>query len=327
MYWDQAEPDPNKFLREGGHRRCPVHALRWEHVPPDAYGNGPVADALGDVAGLQIMEKSLVKGIELKQGTKDIQGPPGVQGRSPGDFNGATFYPVAGATEYKPLIDPRSIQLADTQWLHADLKERIKTACFNNLFLMFLNNDRRQMTATETMERAREKLLIGPVLHNINNELLNPTIDNILDVLFAESERFWAQGEAGMLPLPPQELQGAQLKIDYISELQQAQRATRAEPIYRLATFVGQFAQLDPSMSMKFDWNQAVDDLGAALGAPPKLVRDDQTVQAMMQEQAQQQAAAQQQQEALNQSQVVKNLGTAKSEPGTVLGDMNAEAA
>jgi hypothetical protein len=298
-------------------------------VPPDVYGNGPVMDALGDVAGLQIMEKKLVKGIERKMG-KGFQGPPSVGGMTPTDLDGEDYIAVAqaqGQGEIRPLIDPRSIRLDDAQWYHQALEQRVEKTLFNDLFLMFLNNDRREMTATETIERAREKLLLGPVLHNINAELLNPVIDNLLDTMFRESAPFWERGEAGMLPVPPQELQGANLKTDYISELQQAQRTTRAEPIYRLAAFVGQYAQLDPTLVMKIDFAQAADELGQALGVPPKVVRDDETVAAMMQEQAQQAEAAQAEQSALAQSQITKNLGTASTEPGTALGAMQQEAA
>ena len=328
IYWEPAsQAQDNALLMAGGHHGCPVHAPRWEHVPPDPYGNSPMMDALGDVAGLQIAEKKLVKGIERKMG-KGFQGPPSTAGMSPTEVDGDEFIPVPGAQgEIKPLIDPGRIQLSDAEWYHAKLEDRIRKTLFNDLFLMFLNLDRREMTATETMERAREKLLLGPVLHNINAELLNPVIDGLLDTMFRESLRFWQNGEAGMLPPPPQELQGANLKIDYISELQQAQRMTKAEPVYRLGAFVGQYAQIDPTMVMKFDWSQAVDELGNALGVPPKVVRDDETVAQMMAEQAQAQQAAQAQQDQLAQSQVIKNLGTAKSEPGTALGDLAQEAA
>lgn len=334
IYWEAGRGSgefpsvDDRLLRAGGHANCPVHAPRWEHVPPDAYGNGPVMDALGDVAGLQIMEKKLVKGIERKMG-KGFQGPPSVAGMTPNDLDGEEYVVVPqaqGSGEIRPLVDPRSIQLADAEWYHAKLEERIGKTLFNDLFLMFLNIDRREMTATETIERAREKLLLGPVLHNINAELLNPVIDNLLDTMFRESVPFWEQGEPGMLPPPPQELQGANLKVDYISELQQAQRMTRAEPIYRLAAFIGQYAQLDPTIVMKADFPQMVDDIALALGAPPKSTRDDETVAAMMQEQQQAAAEQQAQQDALAQSQITKNLGTASTEPGTALAQLQEAA-
>lgn len=77
---------------------------------------------------------------------------------------------------------------------------------------------------------------------------------------------------------------------------------------------------------MKVDFAQAADELGQALGVPPKVVRDDETVAAMMQEQAAQAAQAQAQQDALAQSQITKNLGTASTEPGTALGQMQESA-
>ena len=329
-YWDPADNERDRFLRIGGYSKQPVFAPRWELVPPDAYGWGPVQDALGDIAGLQVVETSLTRGIERKMGNSGWQGPPiGFDG---GNLNGLgqgedDYNPVPGSTEIKPLIDARTIQLADAEWYHAKLEERIQQTCFVNLFRMFMERDRSApLTATETIERAREKLLLGPVLHQINSEFLQPIIDGLLQTLFEESQPFWARAEAGMLPIPPKELQGQQLKIEYISELQQAQRMTRAEPIYRLASFVAEFGQVDPTLPMKVDLHQCADELSLALGTPAKVIRDDQTVMAMLKEQQ----AAQQEQVAMQQQQVeadtIAKLGSASTEPGTALGDLKRAA-
>ena len=136
------------------------------------------------------------------------------------------------------------------------------------------------------MERKSEALLqLGPVLTNLNYEMLNPTIDSVTETIFAASMPFWRRGEAGMVPPPPQELQGSELQISYISALQQAQQAGQAQPVMQLAGFVGQYMAVNPAMNDKFDWDQAIDELGSALGVPPKVVRDDETVEALRQAQ------------------------------------------
>jgi hypothetical protein len=328
LYWDPSEPRADWFLSTGGTKKCPALIGRWEHVPPDAYGNGPLMDALGDVAGLQSVEKRLVQGIDRKTGAGGWQGP--AQGFSGGVLNAFSQEPnaynaVQGATSITPLIDPRSIQLQDAQWYYETLQRRIEKQCFVDLFLTFMEGARREMTATEVLERAREKLLLGPVLHNINSEVLNPAVDGILQDIFDESARFWAAGEDGMVPVPPQELQGQQLKIEYVSELQQAQRMVRAEPIYRLAAFVGQNAQFDPTLPMKADFHQMVDELSLALGAPPKSIRDDETVAQMQAAQDEERQRQAQMQQMAAGADVAAKLGKASTLPGTALGDLARE--
>lgn len=330
VYWEPANEDPNAFLRIGGNSYCPAHAMRWDHVPPDAYGQGPAAHALGDVLALQLVEKDMAIGARHKTNPA-IQGPgsSGVAGVvDPTRIEGGQFYPVPGAQQYQPVIDPRSFVLTDAREYAAALEDRIKRTMMNDLFLMFAERGQRQpLTATETIERAKEKQLIGPVLHNINEEYLAPTIDGIVSLLFEESAPYWARGEAGMLPLPPQEIQDADLKVEFVGDLQQSLRLVKAEPIYRLAAFAAEFSQIDPTLPMKIDPHQMVDELAGAWGVPARTVRDDETVQAMMQEQAAAQQQAQQQQQQLVEAETVSKLGKVSTEPGTLMGDAIGGAA
>ncbi|PWG73491.1 phage head-tail adapter protein, partial [Enterococcus hirae] len=76
-------------------------------------------------------------------------------------------------------------------------------------------SDRREMTAREVQERHEEKLLmLGPVIERVQNELLDPMIDRVFSIAL--------RGNA--LPPPPEELEGVDLRVEYISILAQAQR-------------------------------------------------------------------------------------------------------
>lgn len=325
MYWDPADagPDRNKFLLIGGSNTCQAHVTRWEHVPPDAYGNSPAMEALDSVKELQQARKRLAQGIGNKMAPA-LQGPSfsGLNGVSnPFDASPLSYNPVQGLLEIKPLIDPRAIQLSDGQWYHEKLEQEIQETFFVDLFRMLDLMDRKEITATEVMERQQEKLLqLGPVLTNLNSELLNPVINGLVEEVFRASEPMWHRGEPGMLPVPPQELQGRELKVDYISTLQQAQQAVKAGPINRLTSFVGGYAQLHPEIMDKIDWDQAVDELGQAWGVAPTVVLDDATVAQTRMARAQQQAEAQQQQQVLQQAEIASKLGGAKVTQDTALG-------
>jgi hypothetical protein len=257
-----------------------------------------------------------------------MQGPPmGFAGgaNQPLDAAPGSYTPVNGAVKIEPLIDPRSIQLGDAQWLHQTLENRIQQTCFVDLFRMLEMIDRKQITATEVAERQQEKLLqLGPPLTNVNSEYLNPIIDSLVEEVFRASEPMWARGQNGMLPAPPQELQGRELQIKYTSLLQQAQEAVRAGPIHRLMAFVGSYAGIFPDLPDKIDADQAVDELGQAWGVAPTIIKDDAIVAQSRMARAEQQAEAQQQQQLATQADVANKLGNASVAPDTALGKLEA---
>ena len=54
--------------------------------------------------------------------------------------------------------------------------------------------------------------MLGPVLERLQNELLDPLIENTFDAII----------DAGIAPPPPEELQGRPLNVDLIGMLAQA---------------------------------------------------------------------------------------------------------
>jgi hypothetical protein len=170
---------------------------------------------------------------------------------------------------------------------------------------MLANDTRSGITATEVAERHEEKLLmLGPVLERLQNELLSP----LIDVAFDYANR------ANILPEPPPELQGADLKVEFISVLAQAQRAVAAQGVDRLLATVGQLAALKPEVLDKIDFDQAIDDYGDMYGVNPKIVVPDDQVAALRQERA---AAAQAAQTAAAMPQAIESAKTA--------GEVNAD--
>jgi len=186
-----------------------------------------------------------------------------------------------------------------------DVRDRIRSSYYADLFMMLANDTRSGITATEVAERHEEKLLmLGPVLERLQNELLSPMID----IAFDYAER------AGILPPPPQELEGTELKVEFISVLAQAQRAVAAQGVDRLLGTVGNLAQLKPEVLDKIDFDQVVDDYGDMYGVNPKIVVPDEKVAAIRAQRAQ---AAQAAQTAAVMPQLVESAKTA--------GDVNVQ--
>lgn len=287
LYMEPGKDNVDKYLSESGFERFPVLAPRWVVTGNDVYGTSPGMECLGDVKQLQ--HQQLRKGQAI-----DYQVNPPLQ--VPTKYKEATKARLPGGVFYVDSMGQgggvRSAFDVNLNLQHlgldiADVRERIRSAYYADLFLMMQNDTRSGITATEVAERHEEKLLmLGPVLERLHNELLSP----LIDITFDMAER------AGILPEAPPELEGTELSVEFISVLAQAQRAVATQGVDRLIGTVGGLAQLKPEVLDKIDFDQVVDDLSNAYGVNPKIIVPDNVVAAMRDQRAQaaqaQQAAA-----------------------------------
>ena len=281
----------DKMLRESGFWEFPVLVPRWGVTGEDTYGTDcPGMIALGDAKGLQTLQKKKAQGVE-KMINPPLVGPMQLKSQKtsllPGDI---TYLDDRGAASggLRPIHDTTlSInELLEDIGAHSF---RIDRAFFADLFLMLARSDFRGAqppTAREIEERHEEKLLaLGPVLERTNDELLDPLVDRV----FAMMER------AGMLPPAPPELEGVDLKVEYISILGQAQKIAGVALNDRFFQSVSGLAQLFPQVRFKVDHMEAIDDYAALIGVNPALVRSEADTQALVDEEK---AAVQQAREA-----------------------------
>jgi len=250
----------------------PACCPRWEVRDDDVYGYGPGLEVLNDVKGLQLLE--IRKAIIV-----DKMGTPPTQGGSPQTkvnhrAGSHTFTPEAaggqGGKAIHPLYEMNGQALQAVGGEIRVHEERIKQGYFYDLFLMMAQSDRREITAREIDERHEEKLLaLGPVLERLHNENLDPAITRTFNIMH----------RAGILPEPPQALQGMDLRVQFISTLAQAQRAVAIGGIESMARFIGGLVQVFPGVVDKFDADQAVDEYADATGVPPGVILSDDKVE------------------------------------------------
>ena len=280
--WHEAQGGPDEgMLRMSGYQEFPVLAPRWDVTGEDVYGSSPGMDALGDIRALQVLERRKGQLVD-KLVNPPMRGPSNVARASllPGDFT-----PYDGSTtKFEPAMEvhPQAVPAAA-----AEIREheaRIKTGFYADLWLMLSQSDSPQMTAREVAERHEEKMLqLGPVLERLQDELLDPLIDRAFAIL----------ARRGELPPPPDEMQGMDLRVEYISIMAQAQKLLGTSSIERLASFVGNLAAVKPEALDKLNIDELVDEYAGALGVKPDLVRTDEEVAAIRESRAQQMAAAQ----------------------------------
>lgn len=275
--------DEKALLRESGYDYFPVFALRWERTGEDVYGtNCPGMVALGDIKGLQILQKNKAKAIE-KLINPPMIAPPEMRTERlsilPGDvsYSGNTnAQAIRPAHEVNFRFEPILEDIRSHQ-------ERIRQAFYADLFLMLSQDDRAQRaTATEINERREEKLLaLGPVLEQLNQDLLDPLVDLVFDLM----------DKQGLIPTAPQELQGVPLRVEYISIMAQAQKLVSVSGIERFQQFLLAQMQADPSALDVVNTAELVSQYGDITSVPPGVIRPKEEVDAIQAEKAKAQQA------------------------------------
>ena len=271
-------------------------------------------DVLPDCRMLQAMNTTVVKMLhknadppvaaaaELKSVGVDLT-PGGINYISSADGRMSGVVPIQ-------QISPQSIQY--TMQAIEGVQSKVHEGLFSDLFKMLIQNDRRQITATEIEAREQEKLiLVGPVVERLHKELLSPVIKRTYELM----RRF------DYLPPVPDSLAEVPLRVEFVSVLAQAQRMVSTSGIDQLVAFVANVAQLDPLALDNLNTDKVVRTYADSLASPASAMRPEDAVQALREQRAQAQAQAQQQAEAAAAVQSVQDLsGAAKNLGQTPVG-------
>lgn len=319
-YYFEKGADNDALLREDGFDRFPCFVPRWDVLGGDVYGYSPGMEHLGDVKQLQHEQKRKAQAID-KMVNPPMTAPNSLKGKVTTTLPGGVTYvdPMNGQQGFAPAyqLQPRIAEL--TQDI-AEVQERITRGFYADLFAMMINSDRRQMTATEVAERHEEKLiLLGPVLQRLNTEMLDPLIE----------DAFLIAAESGMLPEPPEELQGVELRIKYVSLLAQAQEAVAAASLERTMAFGGNLSGVFPEIMDNVDEDEAFREYAEIMGVSPRVLREKterdekrEQRQAAAQQQAQAEQAAMAAQTAQQGAQAGKLLSETDTDTPSALNDL-----
>lgn len=281
----------DKFLRESGFEDYPIVAPRWDVTADDVYATDcPGITALGDTKALQLAERRKYQAID-KVVSPPLQGPASLKNKMKSDQlspNEIVWHSDSNNGGLRSIYENYRPQISEIKEEINNVELRISKSFYEDLFLMLANSDRRQITAREVAEKQEEKLLmLGPVLERLHNELLDPIIDRVFNILQRN----------GVLPVAPPELQEKELNIEYISILAQAQRLVNTGAIDRIVEFAGNASAVWPNVRHKVNINQSLDDYADALGVNPAVIVSDKDAQAAADAEAQlqQQMAAMEQ--------------------------------
>jgi len=309
IQWEESSRS-NEILRLGGYEEFPLLAPRWQlTTTADIYGKGPGWEALGDCKMLQKMVRKKLLGLD-KTIDPPVQKDSLIQGEVntlPGGINtSSASTPNAGLrAAYQIQIDLRAIEESIDR-----TKADIGSTFYTDLFLMLTELDRRDITATEVAKRYEEKILmLGPVLERLEDELLDPLIDRTFAIML----------RVGIIPKPPPELQGQDLKVEYISILAQAQKLVGTNAIASVAAFVKEFGEVLPEVFDKFDMDEAIEKYAEMYGIPTSIIRSKEATEAIRKAKQDSLLQQQQAQGGLMASEIAQKLSQAKIGEGSAL--------
>lgn len=266
------------MLSEGGYTSMPYLATRYEQIPGEKYGRGPAMDVLPAIKTLNEQKKTV-----LTQGHRAVapvliahdDGVLDTFSMKPGSIN------AGGVTaDGRPLVHALPVgSIAIGKDLMDDERAVINDAFLVTLFQILTETP--SMTATEVMERTREKgILLAPTLGRQQSEYLGPMIERELDLL----------GRLGLLPPPPPVLLEAagEYRVEYDSPLSRVQRAEEASGLMRSleATLNVVNVTQDPAPLDFYNWDAIIPELNEIHGVPAKWVKSLDEVQAIRQQRA-----------------------------------------
>ena len=321
MPWEsvfiESGQDNNQTLRESGFSQFPALTPRWIVRGGDVYGSdSPGMTALGDILQLQDDQLKKAKGIDY-MADPPLQIPTALRGSEDVLPGGISYYDPASPTGGIRSSFEVNLNLQHLLEDIVDVRGRINSAFFVDMFQMISSQQRMQPeTAREIQEKHEEKLLIlGPVLERNQNELLDPLIDNAFMIAMQE----------GRFPEPPEEMQGHEINIEYISMLAQAQKAVGIGSLDRIVGTVGQLAAVRPEVLDKLNADEIIDAYSNMLGIAPHLIVANEDVAIIRQDRAAQQAQAQQMAAMPEMAKTAKTMSETKVGESTALDNVASQ--
>jgi len=268
-------------LSEGGYDTMPYQISRYVTGPGEKYGRSPAMFVLPSIKVLNEQKKTM-----LTQGHRAVapvllshdDGILDTFSMAPGSMN-----PGGVTAEGRALVHALPVgNLAAGQELMDMERQVINDGFLVSLFQILVETP--QMTATEVLERAREKgALLSPTMGRQQSESLGPMIEREVDVLMKQN----------ILPPMPEVMVEAQAEFEivYDSPLSRSQRAEEASGWLRTLEAAIAYANTTQDLSVldQFDSDVIYQQLAEINAVPASWMRDPAAIQQLREARAQQQ--------------------------------------
>ena len=274
--WMDCDDRKDGLLEVKGYHEKPFWCVRWKVYGTDVWGVGPGHDVLPDMLELQMQSKRKGEVTDLvvrppTQGPRDFVMRPGTH------FAASSVDAAKIDVIYEAPYQAIGLVGADV----VECRRAISEGTYADLFMAITDREGVQpLNDLETQLRNDEKLTqLGPVIESINNDMLAVAVDRAFSIAL----------RGGLLPEPPEDIEGEPLEVEFISVLAQAQKMMGMGQTERSLAFVGLVAQYQPDVIDKVDGDALVDDYWDRSAAPAAGLREPAMVEQIRAQRQQQQ--------------------------------------
>jgi hypothetical protein len=273
-------------IRRRGYETMPYIIPRYVQIPGEQFGRSPGMMALPAIKTLMAQKKAV-----LKQAHRTVD--PVLLVHDDGLIDEVSLRPGAlnkgGVNaDGRPMIQTLPVGRVDVGLEMMDQERNaINMAFLVNLFELAAEDVPDRMTATQVIERTKEKgILLAPTVGRQMSEYLGPMIEREIDVA----------AQLGMLPEMPAILREAraQYEVEYDSPLSRAMKAEQVAGFMRTAEIAMGVAQAtgDPSHLDPFNFRTAMPEIARINGAPVSWMNGVREMQVLAERRAAQQQQA-----------------------------------
>lgn len=280
VWWDQGDGRKGVTLRDSGYEEQPFWCPRWSVVGSDVYGTGPGSEALPSLRNLQMQSKRKAEATDFVVKPEKVV-PASLKGMlkgMPGN-NVAAASTDIDKVQVPYLLDYRVINVLGEDI--AKITQRLDQLTYANLFMAISQIEGGAYRNVEEIASRNQEALsqLGPVIESASIEKLAVVHNRAMGIVM----------RSGMMPDPPEQLQGQEVKAEFTSILAQLQQAVGIGQIERSVGFIGQIAAVWPSAIDKVDPDGMVDEYFDRASVPARMRRSDDDVQKVRDQKAQQQ--------------------------------------
>ena len=295
-----------RIMEEGGYFEMPAMTHRFDKRPFIPWGFSPAMKALPFARLLNAIAKTNLRAM-MKQTDPPIAVPHNAFimpfNSNPRALN---YYKKNAMDSAKDIFsfanfgDPK-VGMSAVEYY----TQQIKSLMYNDIFLTF-ENITKQMQNPEVQERINEKMaMLGPAVGRYMGAVLNPIIIRTIGIL---------ERRGKLPPVPDALITNPVFDIDFVSQLAQAQKRSELSSLMNGLSLVGQMAQFAPDALDKVNSDTAIDEAWDILGAPVKVLRDDQEVENIRQARQEAQAQAQQAQMMESSAKVARDVAAGEKD-------------
>ena len=262
------------MLKEGGFQEFPYMVPRWSKTSGEVYGRSPSMMCMPDIKMVNEMMKTTIRAAQKATDPPLLVPDDGFMMPLRTVPGGLNYYRSGTPDKVEPLIGGERPDVG-LDFIESR-REHIKKAFHVDWLQM---REGPQMTATEVMQRQEEKMrLMGPMVGRLQSEFLGPMITRVFQLMMRRKE----------LPPVPQELEGIDLQLDYVSPVARAQKA---QAVFNFSRFMEQMiplANVKPEIFDNIDADATFRWAHKTLDAPVETLTNPDQVQEIRQQKAEQ---------------------------------------